>query len=598
MSVRTAVGASLLVALGALPPPALAQPAPVRSPFVRAAPPLPAPATGREGRPPGPGPLGPALPGAGGLASGSFGPESATYLGYPVSAFVHAGTAGERLHIRVEAEGDIFLCVAGLESLAAALDGGGGPRDMAGNCVGSRDSRTTSFSTVLPSDGDVAVAVVFLDGVADSVGTYRLETVTAGGHVVPIADASPVTGVLGAEDEDEAGRPVAAHFVAGQAGDRLSVTVTSRSFVPYAEVGTGSGPGYTPLVGGEADSAGAIRLQLVLPRTGVYSVLLGDYRGDYKGTGLGEYTVGVERAPARPWAEVYPGGGDPDGRYALLVGVADYPGLGPSYAQGDLVGPREDVQTMRTLLVDTYGFRPEDVVVIEDAEATREGVIEAVRRHLGQSGPDGTAVLYYSGHGVQVPTAALNAEPDGQDESLALWGPGGDVATLLDYEVGALLNGLDSGRTVVVLDNCFSGTGTRGASGDFAVRRLDYEDVAGYVAAAGDPVADRPAAAYRTAEPERHVLLSASRSDQPSLEMDGLGGLPGRRGVFTHFLAAALREAGPEATFESVVASVRPRVMGATREVMAGEVGGPPQQPQVEGAQRAMSVAETLGPRP
>ena len=579
-----------------------------QSPFVRATPALlmarPGPSSGpaRSGGPDAVAALA-GLPPAGAALEGTFGQGTPRYRGYPVGAYRHSGTAGERLHVRVESGVAQALCVVEAEGWAAVQEAVAAPGRPAaalrGGCARTADGQTAEFSTVLPADGDVVVVV--LSGDARAVGPYRLETVAAGDRVAFVETGQALGGILGdgavdpleAAASATAGRPIAAHFVEGRAGDRLVVSVASNAFRAYAEVGTGLAEGYAPLVGADADSVGALRLQLVLPRDGVYTVLLGStVRAD-----VGPYTVDVERASARPWAEVYPGGGDSAGRYAVLVGVGDYPGLGPRAAQDDLYGPRTDVETMRNLLVDSYGFDPAHVVVLEDAEATREGVVEAVRRHLGQAGPDGTAVLYYSGHGMQVPTKALNAEPDGQDESLVLWGRGGEVATLLDYEVGALADGLRAGHTVFILDNCFSGTGTRGASGDFAVRRLDYDDVAGYVAAAADSVAARPALADRVAEPKRHVLLAASRSDQPSLELDGLGGLPGRRGVFTHFLVEALREAAPDATFESVVASIRPRVMGATREVMAQAVGGPPQQPQVEGAQRSSRIAAALGPR-
>ena len=559
---------------------------PGQSPFVRAAAPLPAlAASPAHTAGPDTPPIRFAAPAAGATVAAVFGPAAETFRGYPLAEYSYAGTAGERLHVRADSGAVLAVCIVGAAQWAAVrADTGGTAAAFAGTCAAATGGQRPEVATVLPTDGDVVVLAVGAPGGEGS--RYRLTTVEAGRAVDLLADGAATRATLGDGDEDEVvlRQPIAAHYVKGNAGDRLVVTVASTVFSPYAEVGTGTGSGYRALVGNEADASGTSQIQLVLPATGVYSVLLGDARGRRTGA----YTIRAQRTASRPWAEVYPGSGDPDGRYALLVGVGDYPGLGPAGAQSDLRGPRTDTETMRALLVDTYGFDPAHVVVLEDAEATREGVVEAVRRHLGQAGPAGSAVFYYSGHGMQIPTDALTAEPDGQDESLVLWGRGGDVATLLDFELGALLDSLQAGHTVAVLDNCFSGTGTRGAEEGFAVRRLDIADVAGHVAASDDPVADRPA--DRTAEPERHVLLAASRSDQPSLELDGLGGLPGRRGVFTHFLAAALRDAGPDATFESVVAEIRPRVMGATRLVMAQAVGGDPQQPQVEGAQRTVGV--------
>lgn len=529
------------------------------------------------------------VPAAGAAVEATFGPDAMQVRGAPIDAYVYAGTAGERLHVRIASDVVPALCIASAAAWAAARTGtaAAGASD-ASVCARATASRPAEIDTVLPTDGDVVVLVVGAPGAVG--GRYQLKTVDAGEHVGLLAAGPAVQAMLGDGGADEVrmnGQAVGTHFVEGRAGDRFVVTVASEAFAPYAEVGTGAGTGYRSFVGAEADSSGTARLQIVLPTDGVYSVLLADGHG----RGVGAYSVRVERDAARPWAEVYPGGGAPAGRYALLVGIADYPGVGPAGNQSDLRGPPTDVETMRALLVETYGFDPANVVVLRDAEATRERVTEAVQRHLGQAGPAGRAVFYYSGHGMQIPTEALTAEPDGQDESLVLWGRGDAIAPLLDFELGALVDSLSAGRTVVVLDDCFSGTGTRGAQDGFAVRVMAYDDVSARVQA--PPAAVRPA--DRTAEPIRHVLLAASRSDQPSLELDGLGGLPGRRGVFTHFLAAALRAAGPDATFESVVAGLRPEIARATRTIMAQAVGGPPQQPQVEGAQRTDAVRDALG---
>jgi len=319
-------------------------------------------------------------------------------------------------------------------------------------------------------------------------------------------------------------------------------------------------------------------------------------RGDRAG---GPYSIRATQSggQAAPMAS----GGDPAGRYALIVSVADYPGLGRDQ-RADLVGPLADGRAVRQLLIETYGFRAEDIVTLRDGEATREAVVEAFRTHLGQAGPEGTAFFHYAGHGTQLPSEALpaglsaagaaRAEADGLEEALVLWGRGADYGYLLDHELGALAEGLTAGHTVVVLDNCHSGDGTRGEGGRAALRQLPFDAIAGRLDVPDGllPEADASAGA------QRHVLLAAARAEQPSLELDGLAPDGGRAGVFTTLLVAALRDAPPEASFADVVAGVRARAERLTRTDMAA-YGYEPQAPQVEGAQADTRVTDALGPR-
>src|SRR5690606_41678325 len=126
------------------------------------------------------------------------------------------------------------------------------------------------------------------------------------------------------------------------------------------------------------------------------------------------------RLRARPrlaYAAAYAGGGAPSERSSRLAGVTDYPAI-----DADLNGTVNDVMKVRQVLIERYGFRPENIVVLTNADATRDHVIEAFRRHLGQAGPSGSADFYYSGHRTQIPDchAGYDAsdEEDKADEAL------------------------------------------------------------------------------------------------------------------------------------------------------------------------------------
>jgi hypothetical protein len=207
---------------------------------------------------------------------------------------------------------------------------------------------------------------------------------------------------------------------------------------------------------------GEVHAELKLPLDGDYSIMVVGTspisRGPYTLTTKSQGSV-----TDVDYARLYPGGGDPNERYALLVAADDYP-----VEDNDLDGgPSNDSQLMRQLLIEKYGFKPENIVMLKDVEANRDQIIEAFRRHLGQAGPNGVAVFHYSGHGMQMPdnrgwTGADDPEPDGKDEAIATWGTQGDLyGYILDDEMAVLTSELKAGNTLIVLDMCHAGTGTR-----------------------------------------------------------------------------------------------------------------------------------------
>ena len=83
---------------------------------------------------------------------------------------------------------------------------------------------------------------------------------------------------------------------------------------------------------------------------------------------------------------------------ALLVGINIYkPELG-----ADLRGCVNDVETMRKLLVDNFKFLPENVRVLVDERATKQGILDRLGWLLNGAKEGDELVFHYSGHGSQV----------------------------------------------------------------------------------------------------------------------------------------------------------------------------------------------------
>ncbi|GHI05319.1 hypothetical protein AQI88_23215 [Streptomyces cellostaticus] len=227
---------------------------------------------------------------------------------------------------------------------------------------------------------------------------------------------------------------------------------------------------------------------------------------------------------------------------ALLVGIDDY----PASVASALGGCANDIAEAGLLLADLAGEQT-DLAVLLNGEATVDAVTDAVLRHLGSAGPGDTALLWFSGHGTQeVATGGdLLIEATGLNQALVcVDGP------LLDKRLGVLLDRVAAGgaQVTAVLDCCHSGGATREAelTERFAPPRPGWDLDAREVRGPGGP--------------PRHVLLAASRLDEPSYE----GWFEGRRhGAFTYALVGAVRAAGPGATCRELLAGAAARVQRA-----------------------------------
>jgi hypothetical protein len=151
---------------------------------------------------------------------------------------------------------------------------------------------------------------------------------------------------------------------------------------------------------------------------------------------------------------------------ALLIGIAAYP-----MASDQLRGPRRDVANMREVAL-RLGYRADQIRTLLDGEATHAAIVQAIEQWLiNGTGPDDHALLYYSGHGAQVPDQPPMDEADRQDEVLVPYDflrvkpmnprDAGLKNVLLDDQLDLLLRRVPSRHFSLILDSCFSGGGLR-----------------------------------------------------------------------------------------------------------------------------------------
>ena len=149
-------------------------------------------------------------------------------------------------------------------------------------------------------------------------------------------------------------------------------------------------------------------------------------------------------------------------RYALLVGVNDYPNF---TARMQLSGCENDARYVRKELVERYGFPAGNVRVVLSGEATRQGVLSGLDWLASASSEGDVCVFYFSGHGSQLPDDDGD-ESDKQDEILCptdfkLTSETSGSGYIRDDELNDIAKRFADRQFVSVFDCCHSGTGLR-----------------------------------------------------------------------------------------------------------------------------------------
>lgn len=165
-----------------------------------------------------------------------------------------------------------------------------------------------------------------------------------------------------------------------------------------------------------------------------------------------------------------------DRKLALLVGINTYP-------TAPLYGCVTDVELQRELLIHRFGFNPANILTVTDAQATREGILQAFEEHLiKQAKPGDIAVFHYSGHGSQVNDPDRDT-PDGLNGTLVPVNSTSGreqgrpvVNDIMGHTLFLLMSAVSTDNLTVVLDSCFSGGGKRGNMRVRSINRLARQE--------------------------------------------------------------------------------------------------------------------------
>ena len=220
---------------------------------------------------------------------------------------------------------------------------------------------------------------------------------------------------------------------------------------------------------------------------------------------------------------------------ALLVGINIYkPELG-----ANLRGCVNDVETMRKLLVDNFKFLPENIRVLVDERATKQGILDRLKWLLGGAKAGDELVFHYSGHGSQVRDRNGDELDDQLDEILCPHDLDWDDPLTDDY-LANLFKQLPKGVHLTMLcDSCHSGTISKSMSqiyrntsksilAPFDIRSRSY-----------DKILLKNKMGKKNKGTQRHMLMSGCKDNQTSADAY----IDGRyQGAFTWALTKTIRE--------------------------------------------------------
>jgi len=144
-------------------------------------------------------------------------------------------------------------------------------------------------------------------------------------------------------------------------------------------------------------------------------------------------------------------------RRALLVGINQYPD-----PANRLEGCVNDVFLMSSVLQEC-GLEAGDIRVVLDKRATTQAILERLHWLLDDVPDQGERVLFYSGHGAQMPTYDMKGEVDHLDECLVPWDFDWSAAhAIRDKQFVELYSQLSyRTRFVAIFDCCHAGGLTR-----------------------------------------------------------------------------------------------------------------------------------------
>jgi hypothetical protein len=271
-------------------------------------------------------------------------------------------------------------------------------------------------------------------------------------------------------------------------------------------------------------------------------------------------------------------------RRALLIGINKYQHFTGNH---ELFGCVNDIGLIEQTLCDCFGFDKNNIRKMKNEEATRQAILDEMKKLLAATRENEIVVFMYSGHGSEMLDRERD-EPTGWDQTIVPYDSGRmphPNRDITDDEIFIWLRDLTQKTkyTTLIFDSCHSGTITRAPFGGRR-KSLPKDD---------RPVKDLPASPIKALDQtflkkamkevgpsgllpmrDRYVLIAGCASSENSFEY------PPQTmsedmiyGALTFFLNQELVQAKPGTTYRDIVERLQNRVSAIYSE----------QHPQIEG---------------
>ena len=136
-------------------------------------------------------------------------------------------------------------------------------------------------------------------------------------------------------------------------------------------------------------------------------------------------------------------------KYAIVVGISDYPGVWNDLDYADL-----DALDMATALEVIYGFPVDKILLLANRQATAANIMAAIEVVRAEAGPDDEVVFFFSGHGMS--GVADDGDRERTDEAIVTFHPL-RLEPLWDGELREAFRDFLTSRIVFIFDVCMAG---------------------------------------------------------------------------------------------------------------------------------------------
>ena len=281
---------------------------------------------------------------------------------------------------------------------------------------------------------------------------------------------------------------------------------------------------------------------------------------------------------------------------ALLIGIDTYEAKGKAISKpagsaqrndtadasrwdllewGNLDGSLNDVESVHELLASPkFAFAENNIHIVEEDKATRDGILQAMKKYLLEEPNRGdTVVFYYAGHGSQRYNS-LTDKPFHLDETIVPADASTGAFDVRDKEIARLFNQIaDKGILLTaIFDSCHSGSIARGipvgSQGKARFLAYDTRDAAD----PPDKGPDGKPAAQAGGPSGGALVLSATQHDQSAMEWTGSDGKP--HGAFTVAFLDALQTLPANSSAQDIYKRVKVLLLGMG-VAQQPDLGGP-----------------------